>query len=450
MVKKIRKAARQSVRFSKALNFAAWIGGKVPDRISGLVKKAFGKFCYDQKMSHYEEMRYQKVALSESIKKTEENEKPAVLILVNHEVVIYNFRLELVERLLNDGYEVHISCPYGERIEELRSLGAICHDITIDRHGMDPIDELRILREYQKLIQIIRPAVILTYTVKPNIYGGIVARRSRIPFIANITGLGTTVNNGGIKEAIVLRLYKFGLRRAQKVFFQNRENRDFMIKNNLVTIPYDVLPGSGVNLEHYCFEPYPGDDANIIFTTVGRIMKDKGTDELLEAARVIIKKHPNIMFRLIGFFDDDYEEKIRRAEKEGIIEYIGQQKDIHSWIAKSHAIIHPSYHEGMSNVLLEAAATGRPVLASDIPGCRETFDDKSGIGFKPHDSKDLINAIESFLALTHEQKSEMGRAGREKMEKEFNRQIVVEKYMKEISKAVKEENGWSICGVTGF
>lgn len=361
--------------------------------------------------------------------------KPPVLILVNHDVVIYNFRLELVERLLADGYEVHISAPRGEHTKDLAALGAHLHKIAVDRHGMNPRDELRILREYQHLIAKIKPVVILSYTVKPNVYGGIAARAAHIPLIANITGLGTTVNGGGVKEIFVLCLYKLGLRAARKVFFQNEENRNFMLKRKVISGSCTVLPGSGVNLERHCFEPYPDETDELIFTTVGRIMKDKGTDELLEAAKIIKYHYPKVKFRLIGFFDDDYEAAVRASAREGIIEYIEQQRDIHPWMKESYAIIHPSYHEGMSNVLLEAAAAGRPVIASDIPGCREAFDEGvSGIGFRVRSCKDLVRAIERFIHLPYEQKAAMGMAGRKKMEKEFDRRIVVETYMREIKR----------------
>lgn len=360
-----------------------------------------------------------------------------VLILVNHDVVIYNFRLELVERLLEEGYEVHISSPIGEHTQDLIALGAYFHEISIERHGMDPKADLRVFGEYRRLIKSIRPIVVLTYTVKPNVYGGIAAKMEHVPYIANVTGLGTTVSSGGIKEMLVLFLYRLGLQGAQKVFFQNESNRDFMLDRHVISgaCPNKVLPGSGVNLEQHNFEPYPEETDKLIFTTIGRIMRDKGTEELLCAAERIREKHPAVVFRLIGFFDGDYEEKIRAAEEKGVIEYIGQQRDIHPWICETHAVIHPSYHEGMSNVLLEAAATGRPVLASDIPGCRETFEEGvSGMGFRPQDSRDLVRAIETFIHLPYEQKRSMGKAGREKMEREFGRDIVIDEYMREVRK----------------
>lgn len=464
MVGEIAETAGKKIWVTKLLRPAVAAGSHVPGKVSVLVGKAFGNSTYSQKISRYEGLEYQGANLKAPIKKTERKRagkkgstnavpdtgksvadsipvcqkgKKRVLILVNHDVVIYNFRLELVEKLLAGGYEVHISSPEGDHTQELLGLGVHFHKINIDRHGMDPKADLQVFGEYRKLIKRIRPIVLLTYTVKPNVYGGMAAQMGHIPYIANVTGLGTTVNRGGIKEKLVLFLYRLGLNGARKVFFQNESDRDFMLKKHVApkSCPCEVIPGSGVNLERHRFEAYPNEEGKIVFTTVGRIMRDKGTDELLCAAKWVKKKYPAAVFRLIGFFDDDYEEKIRKAGKKGIIEYFGQQKDIHPWLKDTHAVIHPSYHEGMSNVLLEAAATGRPVLASDIPGCKETFDESvSGIGFTPQDSKALMQAIEQFINLPHGQKAAMGKAGREKMEREFDRGIVVGKYMQEICK----------------
>lgn len=311
MVRMLAGAAGKRIWVTKLLRPAVTVGSHIPGKVSGLVNKAFGNAVYSQDISRYEGLEYQENSLEESIR------KKAVLILVNHDVVIYNFRLELVERLLADGYEVHISSPAGEHTQDLTALGAHFHEIAIDRHGMNPKTDLGILLEYRKLIKTIRPAVILTYTVKPNVYGGIAAKLEHTPFIANVTGLGTTVNRGGLKEAVVLRLYRLGLKGAQKVFFQNESNRDFMLERQVISeaCPCEVIPGSGVNLDTHCFEAYPQETDRIVFTTVGRIMRDKGTDELLAAAEKVKEKYPAVLFRLIGFFDDDYEEQIKKQKK---------------------------------------------------------------------------------------------------------------------------------------
>jgi galacturonosyltransferase len=272
----------------------------------------------------------------------------------------------------------------------------------------------------------------MAYTIKPNLYGGLIASTMKIPFIANITGLGRAVQNEGILQSAVKKMYSLCLRKATCVFAQNQDIKAFLLERKL-NGRIIVVPGSGVNLEQHCFEEYPTDDGSITFVTIGRLMRDKGTDEILTAARRIKDQHPHTRFQFIGFDDGNYQDKVEEAVKEGIVEYPGFQDDVHSWIADSHAIIHASYHEGMANVLLECASTGRPILATDIPGCRETFDEGvSGFGFEPQDIESLVEAIERFIALPYADKKAMGIAGRRKMEMEFDRRIVVDTYIKEI------------------
>ena len=204
-----------------------------------------------------------------------------------------------------------------------------------------------------------------------------------------------------------------------------------MTSRGIVKATNDILPGSGVNLKQHCFEEYPESDEQVVLLTIGRIMRDKGVNEILQAAKIIKAEYPNVIFRFIGSYDEDYEQKVSQAVKDGIVEYIESQPQVHSFIAESHATLHASYHEGMSNVLLETAASGRPVIATNVSGCKETYDDGvSGISFNAKDTDDLVRAIKEFLSLTNEQKAQMGKAGRQKMEKEFNRNIIVEKYIK--------------------
>ena len=175
-----------------------------------------------------------------------------VLFLVNHDVVIYNFRLELVERLLAEGHQVVISSPYGERIEDLTALGCEYHEISMSRHGMNPINELTLIRRYKKLIRMVSPDIVFSYTIKPNIDGAIACRSARIPFVANITGLGTAVENGGVVQKITVRLYKYAFTKIKKVYFQNTENRQFFVDHKIAVEKHGVLPGSGVNLQRSC------------------------------------------------------------------------------------------------------------------------------------------------------------------------------------------------------
>lgn len=361
-----------------------------------------------------------------------------ILILTNNDVGLYRFRKELISELLVNN-EVYISLPNGDCVSKLTGMGCHFFDTTISRHGTNPFEDLKLLSFFKKLIKKIQPDVVLTYTIKPNIYGGIACSKLKVPYIANITGLGNAIENKGLLQKITLSLYRKGLKKASCVFFQNKNNLDFMLKHKTICGHFELIPGSGVNLSENKCEAYPSDSKGIKFITIGRVMKDKGIFELLEAIKIVKQSHSDLSFKLIGGMDDNCDTLIDNAVKSGLIEYLGHRNDIHDLIKESHAIIHPSYHEGMSNVLLEAAACGRPIIASDIPGCKEIFDVNSGIGFCPRDVNSLKRAIEKFVTLPFSEKEKMGLMGRKKVEVEFDRNIIINKYMNAISAACKGE-----------
>lgn len=254
--------------------------------------------------------------------------KKKVLFLVNHDVVIYNFRLELVEKLIEEGYDVYISSPYGERIDDLIKLGCHYYEIVIDRHGMNPLKETKLLNDYCKLIKVIQPDIILGYTIKPNIYGAIAAQRKNIPFVANITGLGTAVENAGLKQKILIQLYKLAFRKVQRVFFQNEENRKFFLDNGIAIGKHALLPGSGVNLKRFPLLKYPEDDKIIRFAFISRIMKEKGIDQYLEAAKKIKEKYPNTEFHICGFCEKEYEGQLEELNNNGTVIYHGMIRNV--------------------------------------------------------------------------------------------------------------------------
>ncbi len=357
-----------------------------------------------------------------------------ILFLVNHDVVIYNFRLEIVERFINDGHEVHISSPYGERIDDLVKLGAKFHEIKMERHGMNPKEELRILNEYKKLMKAIKPDICLGFTIKPNIYGAIAARKYKIPFVANITGLGTAVENPGMAQKISILLYRYAFKSVQRVFFQNEENKKFFDDHGLAKGKGMIIPGSGVNLERYPYREYP-EDGIIKFAFISRIMKEKGIDQYLDAAEVM--KGKNVEFHVCGFCEPEYDGRLQEEDKKGIVQYHGMIRDVTGFMGDMHCIIHPTYYpEGLSNVLLEACATGRPIITTDRSGCREVVDDGvNGYMIPCQNSEELIKAVEKFLNLSWDEKKKMGKNARDKVKREFDRQIVVEKYVDEVGKA---------------
>lgn len=433
MVKMIGAAHGKNVHLIKGFTWAL----KFLGLFTGLVDKAFGNLYYDKSLSGYKK-NYRVANLKKSIVLTEtsaNSHKKKVLFLVNHDVVIYNFRLEIVERLLAEGYDVHISSPYGERIDDLVALGAKFHEIEMDRHGMNPISEYKLLKEYKKLLKDVKPDIVLGFTIKPNIYGAIAARKAKIPFVANITGLGTAVENGGWKQKVFVLLYKYAFRGIQRVFFQNTENQQFFIDNKIALGKHKLLPGSGVNLERFPLRNYP-DDENVVvrFAFISRIMKEKGIEQYLAAAKAIKSKYPNTEFHICGFCESEYEGKLNEYNDNGTVIYHGMIREVADFLENIHCVIHPTYYpEGISNVLLEACASGRPIITTDRSGCREVVDDGvNGYMIPQRDSKKLIEAVEKFMALSNDERMAMGLAGREKVQREFDRQIVVNNYISEL------------------
>jgi glycosyltransferase involved in cell wall biosynthesis len=364
-----------------------------------------------------------------------------ILVLANFGMGLYKFRKELLEELIRKNYEVYISLPHDEYVPKFESLGCKFVETNLDRRGTNPISDIKLLFDYLKIIKRIKPDVVLSYTIKPNVYGGIACSITNTPYLPNITGLGTSVENKGLMQKITLILYRLGLKKASCIFFQNDSNRKFFIDKNILNGNTRLIPGSGVNLEHHSLEEYPKDEEKIRFLFIGRIMKAKGIEELLEAAKMVKRDYPNVEFDLVGISEEDYNQQIFDLDRLGIINYHGQQDDVHSFIKNSHATILPSYHEGTANVLLESESSGRPVLASRVPGCIETFDEGlSGLGFKVKSVDSLVQAIIKFITLPYAQKKAMGIAGRRKMEKEFDRKIVINAYIAEINRITNKEN----------
>lgn len=359
-----------------------------------------------------------------------------VLILANNDVGLYKFRKELLEELVKEN-KVYICLPNGEFVNDMLNMGVKfipCE--LLDRHGINPFKELQLISFYKKILKVYKPDIVFTYTIKPNVYGGIACIKYKIPYVVNITGLGTAVENDGIIQKITLTLYKVGLKSAQKVFFQNTENQNFMLSHNIIRGEYDLLPGSGVNLNQYNVMEYPKGDT-IDFVFIARVMKEKGIDQYLDAAKYIRKKYPNTRFHVCGACEQDYQDTLDKLTEQGIIQYHGLVKDITAIHKISSCTIHPTYYpEGLSNVLLESCACGRTIITTNRAGCREVVDDGiNGFVVKEKDSQDLIEKIENFLIQPYETRMNMGLAGRKKVEQEFSRQIVVDKYLREIKES---------------
>ena len=363
-----------------------------------------------------------------------------ILILTNVGIGLYKFRKELIKQLIKENNVVVFSCNEDEYVPKLLKLGCEYIPTEFGRRSKNLLNDIKLMFSYRAILKTVKPDVVLTYTIKPNIYGGLMCNNIDIPYITTITGLGTELQRDTLFRKAILLVYKAALNKPACVFFQNEANLHFFTNKGIVnkSSRTELLPGSGVNLAQFRFAEYVESDSRIEFIYVARIMKDKGICELLEAAKEIKATYPNVYFNLFGGYDEDYALLVNAYEEKDIIRYHGEKESIQDYLAKSHAIIHPSHHEGLSNVLLEAAATGRPILASNIEGCKETFDEGvSGFGFEVKNASCLKDTIAKFINLPYEQKMKMGRASREKVEKEFDRSIVIGKYMDAIREAVE-------------
>lgn len=363
--------------------------------------------------------------------------KKRIAIITNHADDIYCFRKELIETLYNNGHEIIISCPYGEKLDLLKDIKFQLDQPIIDRRGVNLFNDFKLLIHYIKFLKEYKPDIVLAYTIKPNVYASIASRYCKVQYINNITGLGSIINKGIIFQNIIYKLLKFALKDSKCVFFQNETNMNLILDKNIISGNYQLIPGSGVNTTRFDLQTYPKGKGTVVFNYIGRVLSEKGVDDYIEAAKQIKKKYKNTEFNIIGFIEpteNHYNEDFKKLEKEGIIVYRGEQKDVRPFIQKSHAIIHPSkYGEGMSNVLLENASSGRPIITTDNPGCKETVNDGiTGYIYKKGNIEELIKKIEQFINLPYEQKVRMGMAGREKMINEFERKIVIKKYLKEI------------------
>lgn len=339
--------------------------------------------------------------------------------------MLWQFRRELIFELMKDN-EVILSMPFVGHEEDFKQKGLRCIETKIDRRGINPLTDLNLLRTYRKILKKELPDLVITYSIKPNIYAGWLCGQMGIPFCANVQGLGTAFQKKGLAQFVTF-LYKIAFRNVKTVFFENEANAAEFQKRHIIPIEKrTILHGAGINLEYYSLQPYP-DNEKVHFLYLGRIMKEKGMDELFQAVRALHKTYNNFILDLVGFFEDEYKEQVEELQKKEIVIFHGFKEDPRPYYAAADCIILPSYHEGMSNVLLEAAATGRPLITSDIPGCREAVDPQTtGLLVKVKDSQALMKAMEQILTMTPEQRKIMGQAGRRKMEKEFRKELVVE------------------------
>lgn len=353
-----------------------------------------------------------------------------VLILTNFDVGLYRFRIELVKKLLEE-HEVFISMPDGVFVKEFEKMGCTVIRTEMDRRGINPIHDIKLFVGYLKTLKSVEPDMVITYTIKPNVYGGFLCRCKRIPYAVNITGLGTAFQNNCLLKIFVTYLYRIGLKKAKVVFFENEENRQTLISNKITTeIQSCLLPGAGVNIDTYPLASYPIDNEVTQFLFMGRVMKEKGIDELFVAMHRLYVENAPCKLVVLGDYEENYEDRVNEYSQEGWLDYKGFQEDVKPFIEQSHCFVLPSWHEGMANTNLECASMGRPVITSNIHGCLEAVEDGvNGFLCNQQDPDDLYRVMKQFIGLSYEQRKAMGLAGRKRMETLFDKKVVVKRTM---------------------
>lgn len=358
-----------------------------------------------------------------------------VVICINTSWNIYNFRSGLIRALLSEDHEVVAVAPPDEFTAKLEEMGCQFHPIEINHTGSNPLKDLKLYFQLKKAYRETKPDIIFQYTVKPNIYGSLAARSLNIPVINNVSGLGTVFLNNGLTSSIAKLLYRISFQRVNLVFFQNANDRsDFLEQISLPKLKTDLLPGSGINLNLFktdrplCTQPFS-------FLMIARLILDKGLVEYLDAARQLKKKHPNVIFLLLGQLDETHargisKEKLDHYIEDGSIDYLGTNDDVKPIIEKCSCVVLPSYREGTPKTLLEAAALQRPIVTTDVPGCREVVMDKSnGLLCEVMNSVDLEKKMEAMILTETNELEEMGKKGRALIEERFDENIIIRKYM---------------------
>lgn len=367
-----------------------------------------------------------------------------IVILTNSIGGLISFRKELIEALMKYKYKVVIIAPEATEKKILEGKGIEVIPVkNLSRRGMNPLTDCKLFLEFLKLLKKINPSIVLTYTIKPNLYGGLACLLLKIPYIVNVTGLGTAVEEPGVLQKFTIFMYRLAMKKVSKIFFQNETNLEFFRNYRIGKVTtYYKLPGSGVNTKHYSYQPYPLENEPIRFIFISRLIKQKGIEEYLKVAEYFKTQSVPTEFHILGAPEKEYEEMVKQLNQLGTVKYHGRQPDVRPYLAYSHCLIHPSFYpEGMSNVVLESAASGRPVITTRRAGCKEGVEDNvTGFLVTPRNTKELIQTVHHFINLTYQQKVYMGKMGRKKIEREFKREFVVNAYIDTINKILGSKN----------
>jgi glycosyltransferase involved in cell wall biosynthesis len=362
-----------------------------------------------------------------------------VVIAANSDWNIVTFRQNLVRAIEAAGYKpLIVAAPDAAAEERMGGLGVERIRVDVDRSGLNPFADLRLLLQYRRILKDRAPIALLGFTIKPNIYGCLAARFARVPAIANISGLGTVFLRSGLLEKLVVPMYRLALSRAKIVYFQNPDDRELFIRKKIVhPEKARLLPGSGIDLDFYRAVPLPNGPPR--FLLIARLLGDKGVREFVEAAHILRDDLPGARFQLLGAVDENNRTSIGRAELEewvtqGVIEYLGGTDDVRPFIERASAVVLPSYREGLPRSLLEGAAMARPLIATNVPGCRELVDDgANGLLCASRDASALAEAMRKFAQLSPAERDSMGQAARRTVEQRFSEELVVRAYLDELA-----------------
>jgi len=367
-----------------------------------------------------------------------------ILMTVNTAWNIWNFRQPVVKALLDEGGRVTVLAPPDDSVSDLERMGCRFRPLEMNAKGLNPVHDLQLQNRLKQIFLEDRPEAVLSYTIKNNIFGARAAHAAGVPFIPNVTGLGTAFLSGGILQTIAEQLYRRAFSKLPVVFFQNEDDRDLFLDRKLVRADQArLLPGSGIDLARFTATEMPSADTAPVFLMIARLLRDKGVMEFIEAARQIKSRHPDARFQLLGAPSVENRTAITLAtvedwSAEGVIEYLGTTKDVRPEIAAASCIVLPSYREGAPRTLIEAAAMARPLIATDVPGCRAVIDrDVSGFLCEVRSADSLARAMERFIALEPHNRQTMGLAGRTKMEREYDQAFIVEAYREALAFALR-------------
>ena len=362
-----------------------------------------------------------------------------IVIVSNTSWNLFNFRFELARSIKKNGYEVVLVAPYDKYSDRL-SEEFEYHDIHMNNKGTNPKEDIKTTLAFYNLYEQIKPDVVLHYTIKPNIYGTIACNMLGIKTINNIAGLGTLFIKQNFVTKIAKWLYKYSQSKADKIFFQNRDDFDMFIGEGLVEkVKCDILPGSGVDTNKFLPIAPNKEDDKFIFLFIARMLWDKGVGEYIEATKIIKEKYKNVEFLMLGFLDVENKSAVSKEEMQewvdaGYIKYLGVSDNVKEEIAKADCIVLPSfYREGTPRVLLESASMAKPIVTTDNVGCRDVVDNEvNGYLCEVRNAQDLAYKMELMLSLADDERKLMGEAGRKKMIREFDESIVIGKYLESI------------------